>query len=184
MNKQESDELKYMQKLYDNPKITHWIKNFGVRCHIFTIQIALETNLADIWEDFTNTIAGNFQANFENEYENWNVYVVFLAEIKIERALKYKIENDKYSSRKIVMDEISPPIDEDKIVESISKRIFQLDIGPDTPKKNLQQSLSQIIDKKLYSNIPNVNLEGRPEPKKKERERVFKKIYEEYTNEI
>ena len=185
MNKQESDELKHMQKLYDNPDINHWVKDYGVRCHIFTIQIVPETDLADIWEDFTNTIAGNFQTDFEDEYESWNVYVVFLAEFEIDRALKYKIENDKYSSRKIVMDEISPPIDNDKIVELISKRIFQLDIGPDAPHKNLQQQdLSEIIDKSLYSHIKSKNLQGQTRPVLEMREQIFKDIYEEYSNEI
>lgn len=184
MIKQESKKLEILKGLFADSKITYWVKDFGVRCHIFTIQIDSEMHLKEIWESLTDRIAIDFQADFENEFESWNVYVVFLSESEISRGLKYKIENDKYSSRKIVMDEISSPINEDEIIERISKRIFQLDIFADKPHDDIQQDLSQIIDKTLYSHIYNVNLEGRTKPVLEKRERVFKNIYKEYANEI
>ena len=184
MKKEESKELIYLQELHSNRTITHWIREMGVQCHIFTIQISTVAELENIWESIANEIAAYFQSDFKNEYETWNLYVVFLSDFEISRDLKYKIENDKYSSRKIVIDDISPPIDEGKIVDKILKRIFLLDIGSDPPPKERQQNLSQIIEKRLYSHISKVNLKGQEREVLKERAQIFKEIYKEYSNEI
>lgn len=184
MNKQESDDLKVLQEMYNNMSITHWVKNLRVKCHIFTIRIDTYSQLKDIWNKFTENIAIFFQDGFENKYESWNVYVVFITGEKIPRLLKYEIENNRYSSRKIVMDEISPPIDENKIKKKISKRIFQLDIGEEKIAKKPKKDLSKILDRELFKLISGIELEARTKAGKEKREKKFIELLKEYSHEI
>lgn len=189
MNKQESDDLKVLQEMHNNMSITHWVinlgvKNLGFKCHIFTIKIDTINQLKDIWNKFTENIAFFFQDGFENKYESWNVYVVFFTGEKIPRPLKYEIENNRYSSRKIVMDEISPPIDENKIKEKISKRIFQLNIGVEKITEKPQKDLSKILDQKLIKRISGIEIEARTKAGREQREKIHLELLEEYSHEI
>ncbi len=184
MTKQESEKLEILKKSFSDSTMTHWVKNFGVRCHIFAIQIDSETQLKKDWESITNRIAIDFQADFEDEYESWNVYEVFLTKSEISKDLKYKIGNDKYSSRKIVMDKISPAISEDEIKERISKRIFQLDLDIEEIAEKPKKDLSKILDPKLFKLIYGKELDGLTKDGKKEREKRFEELLEGYFHEI
>lgn len=71
--------------------------------HVFFIN----TNnllLNDVWKEMRNFIAIKFQNNLAIEFERWNVYVFYIVEFPLDDALKYKIENDTFSSRKIVIE--------------------------------------------------------------------------------
>lgn len=171
-----TDRIRKLQESFSNKTITHWIKNIDVKCHIFTIEVETVKQLEDIWESLTDKIAVYFQSTLENEFETWNVYIVFLSTIKIPRKIKYEIENDKYSSRKIVIDELSPPIDESEIKKKISKKIFRLDIDKEKPLENNRQDLSQILDPNLFSIISGVKLIGLTKPVRKKRKEVFEKL--------
>jgi hypothetical protein len=72
--------------------------------HAFFIESTLTDYLEKNWRKISNFIALNFQNNLENEFERWNIYVFFLNAKKVSNELKYKIENDTFSSRKIVVD--------------------------------------------------------------------------------
>jgi hypothetical protein len=186
MDKQESKKLEALRESFADAVITHWVNDFGVICHIFSIQIESETQLEKIWEPITNRIAIDFQAEFDDEYESWNVYVIFVADFEVSRDLKYKIENDKYSSRKIVMDEIQPSTDEDEIDERILNRIFRFNIvtDEDETRDDTLPDLSRIIDNKLYTYISDIIIEGQTVEGLEERSRVFNKIKKEYSDEI
>lgn len=184
MNKLNSEKLKELKKVLSNRTITHWVRDMKVKCHIFTIQINAKMKLEEIWQDIVDEIAAYFLTVFENEYETWNFYIVFLADFKIPKDVKYKIENDKYSSRKIVMDELPKPIDKEKIINNISKRIFQLDIGMEKNAEKPQENLSKIMDRKLFKLISGIELEGLTKPGRKEREKRFEELLEGYSHEI
>jgi hypothetical protein len=187
MDKLNSEKLKELKKVLRNRTITHWIRDMGVKCHIFTIKINTKMKLENIWQNIVDEIATYFLTVFEDEYETWNLYIVFLADFKIPRDVKYKIENDKYSSRKIVMDNLLPPIDEEKIKDKISKRIFQLDLDRKETAEKPKKDLSKILDPKLFKLIYGKELEGLTIAGKKEREKIFNKfnkLSEEYSHEI
>jgi hypothetical protein len=61
--------------------------------------------LQRIWEGVASSIALNFQNNLDDNFSIWNIYLVFISTKKIEENLKYKIENDKFSMRKMLFDE-------------------------------------------------------------------------------
>jgi hypothetical protein len=184
MKKQDSKEINYLQEKFSNDSLTHWIEQNGVRFHIFTIQSKTIEQLDINWESLTDMIAGYYQADIEDEYETWNFYIVFLSEFEIPKNLKYKIENDKYSSRKIVLDNMLPPIDDKKITDEISKKIFLFDADIEQQRDALQRDLAEIVDKDLYSLINKKNLEGLGKVAKEEKKRVFENILRNIPNEI
>lgn len=57
------------------------------------------------WNKISSAVSICYQAdvNDENEFEKWNLYIIYLCIEKVDKELKAKIENDKFSSRKIVV---------------------------------------------------------------------------------
>lgn len=98
-------DLKKNIEIFNKNNVKSWVKpqsNYNI--HIFTAILKGDVELAQFWEEFTNGIAIHFQSELEKNIEIWNVYVVFFVEGAVKKELKYEIEQDKYSSRKIVYD--------------------------------------------------------------------------------
>ncbi len=75
---------------------------FGLgKVHAFFIQT---DELSELWKEMRNFIAIKFQNKLTIEFERWNVYVFYMVESPIDNELKYQIENDTFSSRKIVIE--------------------------------------------------------------------------------
>src|SRR6478736_3214367 len=97
--------LKINSKIIGEYDVKAWIKpQESYEINIFTITLNNSDELKNIWEIVTNDIAIHFQSELEKNIERWNIYVVFLTNEPIEKELKYQIEQDKYSSRKIICD--------------------------------------------------------------------------------
>jgi hypothetical protein len=74
--------------------------------------------LLKYWSQITSCIATEFQAKLNNKYLAWNIYLVFLCTETIDKTLKYKIENDKFSMRKLVIDNPHIQNDIDKLLNN------------------------------------------------------------------
>ncbi len=72
--------------------------------HCFFATIPSEKALKDTWIQISNFVAVKFQNKLDNEYEKWNIYLFYRIENQISRDLHYLIENDTFSSRKIIID--------------------------------------------------------------------------------
>ncbi|MAB49465.1 MAG: hypothetical protein CMC05_12630 [Flavobacteriaceae bacterium] len=73
--------------------------------HCIFLKIPNEKFLLENWKSITNSIALNYQNHLETSFEKWNIYLFFLTSRTIEDIdLKYTIENNTFSSRKIVED--------------------------------------------------------------------------------
>lgn len=131
----------YNLQLWENDK-EKFITN------IFILTLTDENILSEIWENLIAKIAFHFQSNLEKEIELWNIYVIFFIENKIEQnELKYKIENDHYCARKIILDDIGNiKNDEKRIKELISKKLFDLEVPKISEVDNIDD-----LEKKLKS---------------------------------
>lgn len=69
----------------------------------FFIKLPDEATLESKWRMISNFLAVNFQNEMEEEFQRWNLYVFYTLEAPISNRLKYLIENDTFSSRKIVV---------------------------------------------------------------------------------
>ena len=122
-----------------------WVrKENNYNLYIFTILVKNEFELESLWLNLTNAIAMYFQSELEKDIEKWNIYVIFFVREKVSMDCKYKIEQDKYSSRKIVMDNIID-INLEEIIES---RLFGFNFPELTPESNNEK------DENLHKSPP------------------------------
>lgn len=64
-----------------------------------------EEELRQYWKDFRNLLIHDYQIDDIDEFTRWNFYLFYVVPDKnmIDRSLKYKIEHDTVSSRKIII---------------------------------------------------------------------------------
>lgn len=104
--------------------------SFDVRSKILVCvtKCLTEDELRETWRNYRNDFAIEFQTDDIDEFERWNFYLFYVVDNKnaIDRSLKYEIEHDTISSRKIVVskDEL-----EDENGESLVMRYIKYDIG-------------------------------------------------------
>ena len=104
--------------------------SFDVRSKILVCvtKCLTEDELRETWRNYRNDFAVEFQTDDIDEFERWNFYFFYVVDNKnaIDRSLKYEIEHDTISSRKIVVskDEL-----QDENGESLVMRYIKYDIG-------------------------------------------------------
>jgi hypothetical protein len=110
------------------------------------------TDLENIWQSITNEVAMNYIAHLENGFSKWNCYIVFLCSSEISKDLKYKIENDKFAARKILLEGISETISEDEITKIINDRVLDFNIElPEVSQANSRDIELSDISQNLLS---------------------------------
>ena len=157
---------------------------------IFSFFFESEKELYDNWEVITSSIAAYYQSELDDEtkeFERWNIYIIFFVRGNVSNQLKYKIENDKFSSRKIVKDNISDSINTNLISKLISEHIVNsdLDISKLDNMEQIDVNSTYSNDSKIYQLIENSNLKisGR-NTDKEELENLSQQIIKEVKDEI
>ena len=131
-------------------KINLWEVKLGnetqYRCHAFIIAMDDANMLDSEWELYKSEIALYFQAGLKIDIEIWNIYIFFVVNEEVSREIKYRIEQDKYSCRKIVVSKIELDryclYDSEKlsVEKMLNKYLFDVDINK--PKPNIASELS------------------------------------------
>lgn len=69
--------------------------------------VLTEEELRQYWKDFRNLLIHDYQIDDIDEFTRWNFYLFYVVadKNKIDRSLKYQIEHDTISSRKILVNE-------------------------------------------------------------------------------
>jgi len=103
------------------------------------------------WKDFNSQITTDIVINLKEEYSRWNFYIFFFSKDLVPKSLKYEIENNKFSSRKIVIENCEF-ITEEVIKNELSEHITNDNIQVNVERKNISKfeknvSLAKIIDK-------------------------------------
>lgn len=81
---------------YQSTDIEHFIS-------CFVASVPNNQSCKDNWLNINTEIAINFQAALTSELASWNIYLVFICPEQIDKHLKYKIENNRFALRKIVL---------------------------------------------------------------------------------
>lgn len=134
-------------------KVTCWVKKEnGYNIYIFQVVVEDEANLESYYERITAAVATEFQALLEKTIERWNIYLVFESKEKIPDGLRGKVEQDKYSSRKMVWDTLSDTQLEDS--NYLLNRLLHLEITrPETTYAITLTDKIKSIDNDLYNSI-------------------------------
>lgn len=122
------EELRHVEgltelKLYQNREKYR----ISVFFSLFTNTDQVEAN----WRKISNSVASVYQSRLTgkgNEFEKWNIYLLFLCGAEVEKKLKFEIENDKFSTRKIILGGFTEALDFEVSNRIISQHITNEDL--------------------------------------------------------
>ena len=123
------DVLRELTDKYSSCKFDFQMVSESVDISVFfvlTKSSVLEEN--DLWRKISEEIALKYQPKLESVYEKWNLYLIYVTSDKTSKELKNKIENDKFSSRKIVEDGYSIVFNSEEANQLIIKHITNSDL--------------------------------------------------------
>lgn len=96
--------------------------------------VLTEEELSQLWKDFRNLLIHDYQIVDIDEFTRWNFYLFYVVndKNKINRSLKYEVEHNTISSRKIVVsaDEANDGFN------TLVEKYIKFTIGPDNKKDN------------------------------------------------
>ena len=99
---------------------------------VFAFTFDNESDLSDNWKKITSSVAVCYQSAFDekqNDFERWNIYILFLVKTPVGSQLKYRIESDKFSSRKMVHENATAPPDMDYLQTLINEYVIANDVN-------------------------------------------------------
>lgn len=109
----------------------------------------------DNWEKISEEIALKYQSKISNLVDKWNIYIIYLCKDIATKELKNKIENNRFSNRKIVEDNFQSELTDESANELIIKHITNTDLIKVIADTN--DSIQEIylpINEKLWKLIP------------------------------
>ncbi|MEZ8804652.1 ABC-three component system middle component 1 [Vibrio atlanticus] len=155
-----TDHAEEMKAAYEVDDIKIIKTNFVSDFYVVFCRFSKEGELKSLWDKLNSVISAELSCDFKNDFERWNLYFFYLCERKVKDSVKYQIENDKYFSRKILIDDSKLKLTSESIEYLISKNIINDDLILRSSKKDDKTSytsssivynlidLEKIIDKK------------------------------------
>lgn len=131
--------------------------------YIFTMVLKDQEDLIRSWQDISSDIAIYFQGELETEIEIWNIYILFFVQGSVDNEVRYLVEQNKYSSRKLVIEDIESPITEKYINDIINEKLFNVKIDSVSNMSNPTETVSSTLETK-YKNLFNVIKNSQEKP--------------------
>ena len=130
--KEKDNTLSYLKNL------TCWeYKEDNYSLYMFSIQLKNQEELLKIHEELRDYIAIYFQSQvLEKDIERWNIYQFFFIQEKVNDSTKQQIEQDKFSTRKIIHDGLVKELSDEEIITSINQELFDFEIEKREIKKD------------------------------------------------
>lgn len=107
----------------------------GYFIHIVCCQFSDEQSLEKNWEEIINNVANAIQKNLKELIEIFNIYILFF-QPECDAVMAYQIEQNKFLSRKLVMEQQMPEENE-KLELILSEKLFDLNIEMDNKASEL-----------------------------------------------
>ncbi|WP_405296804.1 ABC-three component system middle component 1 [Algibacter sp. Ld11] len=128
--------LKYSSDLIDQLKEKHTTCDFEFHLASFNVNISvffvfansLTLSEENLWKNISKEIALKYQSKLETVYDKWNLYIIYVTSDEVPKDVKKQIENDKFSSRKIVEDSYDKQFNEDEANRLIVEHITNTDL--------------------------------------------------------
>lgn len=147
--------------------------------YIFTLILKDQDELLENWKDISSDIAIHFQGGLESDIEIWNIYILFLVQGSVDSQTRYLIEQNKYSSRKLVIEYVKGPIDKEFIENIVNDKLFNVKVDSDSNKSIPTKSISVILGNKYENLFSVINDSGQEKPSV-----LFTKYLELLKNEL
>lgn len=125
------ESLKEKDKNITFGNLECWIKEENdYNIYIFSIQLENKSKLLQVHEELRDYIAIYFQSQFlQKNVERWNIYQFFFIKHKIDEVMKQLVEQDKFSTRKIIHDGFNKELTDQEIISIIDNELFNLTIS-------------------------------------------------------
>ncbi len=117
--------------------------SFGGEILITIVKFENIDTLKSHWKQFNSFISTELFSLKKNEFSRWNFYVFYLSSVPIDRDLKYEIENNKFSSRKIAIEKCDDSINPETIVRIIKEHITNdniIEISPGNDASGIKKN--------------------------------------------
>ena len=117
-------------------------KQAALSIYLFTQVFPDENTLLDNYKLLRDHVAVSFQSQDTiSSAERWNLYLVYLVIGQVSETTKQLIEQDKFSTRKIVSSDLGE-LNDEIIARQIDEELFQFNF---TPKKPAGTSLETLL---------------------------------------
>lgn len=130
----DENSLGILKRIYKDQHIELRMVPYQGLISVFLITVSSSEELLRYWSDISNSIAAYYQSSLKSDFERWNIYIIYMCKTNVERGLKFKIENDRFSSRKIVAENINTEINSLFIDSLIRNNITNKDL--EIPKQS------------------------------------------------
>lgn len=129
---------------------------------VFALSFNTSKELAENWEKINLAVAGYYQAELDDaaDFQRWNIYIFYLCQEPVAVGLKYKIQNDKFSSRKIVVEEYNRKLTKKGIDELIAGHITNTDLIAESREQSRSNKQKYFSDSVVWKNISHISLPG------------------------
>lgn len=124
--------------------------HYGGEIIVCIVKFNHDTILVNNWKEFNSYLTAKFITTIKEDFSKWNFYVFYFSESTVGKAIKYEIENNKFSSRKIVIEDgksLTTELIEEVITEHITNSNIEIYVEnkqASTFKKN--NSIAEILD--------------------------------------
>lgn len=144
----------YIKNKFPDLEFVSAVANIGkVAVDVFFVKFKSEIELSDCWRQISNAIALYYQADLNDEFKKWNTYLFVLLEDNISKRLKYTIENDTFSNRKIVRDNLKEPLNSEIVQQLCDENIGAQGLQLHSIKKNSNYTPSPFMKSIIYDNV-------------------------------
>lgn len=126
----DKNTVEVLREMFADFEMKFQTVQFPVTVSVFFFTFGDAGALQENWEKMQKAIAGYYQTSLADgaDFERWNIYIFYLCCELVASELKYKIQNDKFSSRKIVVENFSATVGEETLNELIAEHITNTDL--------------------------------------------------------
>lgn len=156
--------------------IHHHVEVMKGNINVFFIELSNEETLGLSWEKVRNFIAVYYQNHLESDFERWNIYIIFIVPTTVSNQFKYKIENDQFSSRKIVIDSFQEELSE-KVRKVLLSTYIRNELSIPNKDNNGKQHTVYTSNSIVFSIINKT-------PKNQKERDQYESLYDNIINEL
>ncbi|MGF7028982.1 MULTISPECIES: ABC-three component system middle component 1 [Sphingobacterium] len=183
-NCSDTENVKSIEKIYPGVKVGLYQVSFLGTINVFTLLFPTENLLKEQWKDLYSSIAAYFQADLPSsaEFERWNMYIFYVCRESVEKELQYKIENDRFACRKIVLGNYKEEVNDEAVEKIISHHITNTDLNITATVQN--KSITFKKDEQLTKLISTHKLTTTKKNAETDIQKILTELEEKYNNEV
>ncbi|TWI15512.1 ABC-three component system middle component 1 [Sphingobacterium siyangense] len=157
-------DLQSIRNIYQDVSIGLYQETIPGTVNVFTLFFENKAILYHAWKDIYSSVAAYFQTGLpvDAEFERWNIYLLYICRESVDKELQYKIENDRFACRKIVLGDFADELDDNLVNNLISEHITNSDLqitgnlGLQPKIFNKDTQLSQLMNRHRFKTAKNV----------------------------